>query len=343
VRRRDSEKAVETLPKRVERTRSDVAKDDTQGTKRQRASKRCVLFLALRHVNAYTRRRPVTSGVLAFGLLYAVGAPSPTIAEPAPSPSPSPSPDPCDGASRLLATANRPTIGYSTCAVKQDTLVFELGYQNEVKGTAENGSVQSEVPQAFTRVGVANRFEFDIIGPNYIGTRAYTSSTPSLVQYGVADSGIGFKYELPPAGKFSMAFDGLYTGPNGSKFLTAGSATLTGNLDASFAMSPATSLGTTIAFSSTGAYAAGQRFQYGVTTPSFVLTTQIPNYYQFYAEYVLVSKVSPRNGARAFTDFGVQKLLGTRTEIDVEYGHAFTTIESLKFNYIGSGLVIQLW
>ncbi len=285
----------------------------------------------------------VTYWALALGLFYLVAARSPAIAQPAPNPSPSPRADPCDGPSRLLATANRPTIGYSTCAVKQDTVVFELGYQNEVNGTPENGSVQSQVPQAFTRLGVATRFEFDVIGPNYEGTRTYAPATAGTVEHGVTDSGVGFKYELPPAGKWSVAFDGLYTGPNGSQFLTTGSGTLTGNLDASFAMSPATSLGTTIAVSSTGAYAGGQRFQYGVTTPSFVVTTQIPNYYQFYAEYVLVSKISPHAGARAFTDFGVQKLLGRRTEIDVEYGHAFTAVQNLKFNYIGSGLVLQLW
>ncbi len=60
---------------------------------------------------------------------------------PRPSPSATPS-DPCGGHSRLLATANRPTIGYSACAVKRDTVVFELGYQNEVQGTPHNGSVE---------------------------------------------------------------------------------------------------------------------------------------------------------------------------------------------------------
>lgn len=261
-------------------------------------------------------------------------------ATPAPSPTPQ---DPCGGAGRLLATANRPTIGYSTCAVKRDTVVFELGYQNETEGTPEKGSVVSQVPQAFTRIGVANAFEVDVIGPNYESVRTYAPGQPGTVLHGVLDSGLGFKYELPPSGKWSVAFDGLYTGPNGSSFLTAGNASYTGNLDASYSMSTATSIGTTIAVSSTGAFAGSEHFRYGVTTPSFVVTTQIPNSYQFYAEYVLNSKVSPHYGARAFTDFGVQKLLGTRTEVDVEYGHAFTGINALKFDYIGSGLVIQLW
>jgi hypothetical protein len=261
-------------------------------------------------------------------------------------PTPSPSPraaDPCDGPGRLLATANRPTIGYSACAVKRDTAVFELGYQNEVRGTAQAGAVISDVPQNFLRLGVASRFEFDVIGPNYEATRSYAPGGAGTTTHGVTDSGLGVKYELPQAGRWTLAFDGLYTGPNGSPFLTAGNATLTGNFDASYALSPTTGIGTTIAVSSTGGNEARGHLQYGVTMPSFVVTTQIPHFYQFYAEYVLVSKVGPDQGARAFTDFGVQKLLGSRTEIDLEYGHAFTGIPSLRFNYIGAGTVVQLW
>ena len=264
-------------------------------------------------------------------------------ADPIPTATPSAAPDPCGGPGRLLATANRPTIGYSTCAVAKGTAVFELGYQNQVNGTPTDGSVQTQLPQNFLRIGAATRFELDVIGPNYVGLRTYAPGSPGSVSHGVTDSGLGFKYQLPPQRHWSVAFDGLYTGPNGSPFLTAGSATITGNLDASYSLSPATSVGTTIGVSSTGQYAGGVRTQYGVTAPSFVATTQIPNYYQFYAEYVFVSKIAADAGGRAFTDFGVQKLLGTRTEIDVEYGHAFTGDPALRFDYVGVGLVQQLW
>jgi hypothetical protein len=243
----------------------------------------------------------------------------------------------------LLATADRPTIGFSACAVKSGTAVFELGYQNQVNGTATAGSVQSQVPQNFLRVGAARHLELDVIGPNYVAVRAYAPGQPGTVMRGVTDSGLGFKYELSPTGRWLFAFDGLYTGPNGSPFLTAGSATLTGNFDASYSLSPATGIGTTIAVSSTGQLAGNARTQYGVTIPSVVLTSQIRNYYQFYAEYVYVSKIAPNAGGRAFTDFGVQKLLGSRTEIDVEYGHAFTGDPALRFDYVGSGLVLQFW
>jgi hypothetical protein len=297
---------------------------------------------------SYKRFVEAVALVAAFVVIPALGGgvsradATPAADVPAPSPTPE-LPDPCGGPGRLLATANRPTVGFSTCAVKAGTALFELGYQNQTNGTSGAGTIQSQLPQNFLRIGVVPRFELDVIGPNYVRTRTYAVGTPDVVTNGVTDSGLGFKYELPPSARWTVAFDGLYTGPNGSTFLTAGNATLTGNLDASYALSPSTAAGTTIAISSTGGYARdGEHGRYGVTTPSFVLTTQIPNYYQFYAEYVFVSKLAPDRGGRAFTDFGIQKLLGTRTEIDVEYGHAFTGIPALKFDYVGMGLVIQL-
>ncbi|HEX3456708.1 MAG TPA: hypothetical protein VHR97_02030 [Candidatus Baltobacteraceae bacterium] len=264
-------------------------------------------------------------------------------ASPAPSPSPSAA-DPCTGPARLLATANRPTVGYSTCAVKKDTVVVELGYQNQQNGTSTDGSVQTQVPQNFLRLGVAKNFEIDVIGPNYFATRAYgPSGAAGGTSHGVTDSGLGFKYELPLQGRWTFAVDGLDLPPNGSPALTAGHTTYTANLDASYSLSPAMAAGTTIGIGSTGAPAMAGYARYGVTIPSFVVTAQIPNFYQFYAEYVYVSRIDAANGGRAFTDFGVQKLLGTRTEIDVEYGHAFTGIPALKFDYIGTGLVLQFW
>lgn len=259
------------------------------------------------------------------------------------SPAPSPTPDPCGGPARLLATADRPTVGYSTCAVATGTAVFELGYQNQVNGTAAEGSVQSQVPQNFLRLGLAQRFEVDLVGPNLLRMRSYAPRTAGSTAAGAADTGVGFKAELPPSERWGIAFDGLYVPPNGAKAFTTGNATYTANVDASYSLTPTTSLGTTVAVSATGGYARdGTHARYGLLEPSWVVAQQLPDSYQLYAEYVFVSKLAPDLGGRAFTDFGVQKLLGQRTEIDVEYGHALTAGTSLGFDYVGAGLVIQL-
>ncbi|HEY1681906.1 MAG TPA: hypothetical protein VGF98_09740 [Candidatus Tumulicola sp.] len=260
-----------------------------------------------------------------------------------PSPAPSPTADQCGGHGRLLSTANRPTIGYSACAVAPRTAVFELGYQNQTTGSPQTGSVTSQVPQAFTRIGVAPRFEVDVIGPNYVATRAYDAVTPIARTAGVTDSGVGAKYELAASKRWIVGIDGLYTPPTGSTFLTAGNATITGNLDVAYALSEATGLGTTIAVASTGGFAPdGTHARYGVTTPSFVATTRPAPNTQLYAEYVYVSKIAAVEGGRAFADAGVQQLLGTNFELDVEYGHSFIASPALGFQYVGAGLVLQI-
>ncbi len=76
--------------------------------------------------------------------------------------------------------------------------------------------------------------------------------------------------------------------------------------------------------------------------PSFVLTQQLNDYFQLYAEYVYVNKLSPDQGGRAFVDYGVQHLLGRRFEMDVEFGNSITGDKQLRFNYFGVGFGWQL-
>jgi hypothetical protein len=141
----------------------------------------------------------------AASLPAGMGLASAQLASPPPASAPTPpagtaprTADPCGGPGRLLATLNRPTVGYSPCAVKAGTAVFELGYQNQVTGSATSGSTQSQVPQNFLRFGVARNFEADVIGPNYERTRTYAAGVGNAVTAGVADYGLGFKYELVP-------------------------------------------------------------------------------------------------------------------------------------------------
>ncbi len=115
---------------------------------------------------------------------------------------------------RLLGMCGRAALGR----------IRELGYQNQVFGTSQRGSVESQVPQAFTRVGIAPRFELDIIGPNYAATRAYQPHAAIPATAGVTDSGLGAKFELPPSERWTVGFDALDTPPTGSTFLTAGNA-----------------------------------------------------------------------------------------------------------------------
>jgi len=269
-------------------------------------------------------------------------APIPT-ASPSPAASASPPGDPCGGDSRLLATLNRPTIGYSPCAVEAGSVVFEEGYQNQQQGSGASSSTLIQYPQSFTRVGIKPRFEVDIIGPYFNKLSAPDGNGGLTRTSGYQDGGLGIKYEFLPKGAWTIAVDGLYTAKNGSPGFTAGGSTATLNLDASYAITPTFAIGSTLAYSSTSGFdTAGRHSRFHVFMPSFVLTTQLAGNYQLYGEYVYASKVAPDQGGRDFFDFGIQHLLAKRLEIDIEQGISATPDPSLKFNYIGIGFGWQL-
>ncbi|MFN2527446.1 MAG: hypothetical protein ABR584_01855 [Candidatus Baltobacteraceae bacterium] len=297
---------------------------------------------------AYTLRLFVLA-VLAFTGMTAqtrAQAPAATLSaspSPAPSPAASAAPDPCGGDARLLATLNRPTVGYSACAVAPGTLVVEEGYQNTQQGSGTTASTLIQYPQSFIRYGLKQGFEIDLIGPSFNKLAAPEGAGGLARSSGYSDGGLGIKYEFTPHGRYTVGIDGLYTGANGSPGFTGGGPTQTLNLDVAYSITPTFGIGTTLAYSSTSGFdAAGKKARFSIFLPSFVLTTQLANNYQLYSEYVYASKLAPDVGGRSFFDFGVQKLLGKRFELDIEQGISSTPDSNLKFNYIGVGFGWQI-
>ena len=266
-------------------------------------------------------------------------------AKPAAPSGPSPSPgagekatanDPCGGPGRLLATLNRPTVGFSACAVPPGSIVLENGYQNQSQ-SGSSPNISTSIGQGFQRIGVAERVELDIIAPNYNRSR-----TSTALATGYSDLGLGFKYELPQSARFTYAVDGLFTAATGTGGFSAGGPTQTVNLDIAYSASPAIGFATTLGGVSSAAPTPGGGERFGYFFPSVVVTAQIPNYYQFYAELVGQTKLGPDQGGRIFTDFGLQKLLGPSLELDLEYGISFTPIGGSRFNYIGAGAGVRV-
>lgn len=258
----------------------------------------------------------------------------------APSPTPTASAsvaDPCGGDSRLLATLNRPSIGFSPCAIAKGTTVFEVGYQNNTNtGPGAGNSVQ--YTQDYTRFGVRDRFELDVIAPNYNRV-----SAAGVFTHGYNDAGLAFKYEFVPKTKFTWGVDGILTAATGSNGFSAGAPGYTGNLDVAYAASPAIGIGTTLALSSLSGFAAnGNRSRYTSFMPSVVISDQFPNFYQLFVEYVYNSKIAPDLGSRTQYDISLQKLLTKRLEVDLEYGASLTPVNGAKFHYVGFGFGLQL-
>lgn len=263
--------------------------------------------------------------MLAHALILAVAA-----ATPSPAPTVTPTTDPCAG---LLNQLNRPTIGYSPCAAKRGTAVLEMGYQHQWNS---DSTTRDQYGQGFLRFGFAPQLELDVIGPNDIAQRG-----PSSDAFGFADSGIGFKYELLAAPQWQLGVDGLYTTPNGARAFTSGNSTLVTNFDATYQLTKTTSLASTLSFAAAGGFSvSGEHARYGAFMPSCLALQQFGGLTQGYVEYVNVSRTAPDLGDSSFLDAGLQRLVGTNVELDVEYGHSLSGVTAQRFNYIGAGLGI---
>jgi len=258
--------------------------------------------------------------------------------------------DPCGGQTRLLATLDRPTVGYSVCAVPKGSIVLEEGYQ--LTSQFAGGSVAASFPQGFERFGLIDRFEVDVVGPTYNRVRSGGS-----LSTGYGDLGIGTKYEFRPGGKVTYAIDALFLPPNGDGGFTTGGTTEQLNLDISYPLTPNVGIATTLAGVSTYGVATplvGAGGPIGVSTraatatryefflPAAVLTFATVPSLQFYLEAVGQTRVAPGVGGRIYFDGGVQKLLGTNVEFDAEYGRAIGPIAGGRFQYFGSGIGLRV-
>jgi len=243
-------------------------------------------------------------------LLAALVCSSSAGAEPSPSPAPTPDTDPC-GSPRtdLLATIDRPTVGFSACAVKPGDVIAEFGYANQSSSATGNADVY---PQGFVRFGIAANIEFDVIAPA-----------------GHLDSGLGLKYELHHNAAAEEAIDFLYTAPNGALGYSAGTATEALNFDAG------TSLGGTWSGGLTVGYQMGS---VSSVLPSAVVAKQFSPSTQVYVEAFGATRIRQDGGWRVAYDAGVQRLLNDRLEIDVEAGHAVTDQDRSQFVGFGMGL-----
>ena len=253
------------------------------------------------------------------------------LAPPAPSPTPQAA-DLCGGTTtNLLAALNRPTIGFSACAVKAHESVWELGY-NAVQQS--DGTRSAVYPQGFIRFGAARGLELDFIGPNYLVQNAAGSITR-----GFADSGAGAKYEFFHDDADVMAFDLLYLVPSGAPAFTAGAPVATLNFDYGRSLSPAAGFATTIGvLSSFSAAANGASSRFASLVPSVAFTIQSNPRTQFYTEAFGQTPIRPDGGTLFGLDGGLQFLLAPNLEMDAEFGQTATDVARSRYFGVGLGL-----
>ncbi len=254
------------------------------------------------------------------------------LASPAPLPAPSAAPvsDPCGGATtNLLAALNRPTIGFSACAVKPHESLWELGYVNLMQN---DGSHAAAYPQGFIRYGASPRLEWDVVGPNDLAQKS-----GGILQRGFADSGVGAKYEFFSGPSDTAALDLLYIFPTGSALFTAGAPVATMNFDYGHSLSPAAGFATTIGVQSSFAQTLdGHASRFTSLLPSVVFTIQSNPRTQFYAEGYGQTRIRPDGGRLFGIDGGIQYLVRPNVEIDAELGQTVTDLA--RGHYFGFGI-----
>lgn len=258
---------------------------------------------------------PVNFGmVLIFAAALAVPSPAPM---PTPTPAATPG-DPCGGAhTALLSALNRPTIGFSPCAVKPRETVVEAGYANQ-----SGGQAMTIYPQGFIRLGAAPNLELDIAGPN-----------------GKFDSGFGLKYELGHDSQHAYAIDALYTLPTGSAQYTSGAPSEQLNFDYSAPLTPGMGFGATVGVANSAAQALdGHVARTTTLLPSAVVTTLLNDRTQLYLEGYGSTRLRPDGGSLLGLDGGVQYLISPQFEIDAELGRTITDIAVSHYAGIGIGV-----
>jgi hypothetical protein len=286
-----------------------------------------------------TRIRVVTVTLAALLVsLRALPAPAQPAApaSPAPSPSASPSAGPADPCTSLLAVVTRPTVTTSVCAVKNGAWLVESGYTNTVT-TGGGGGVTASYPQTLIRAGTFVRnVELEVIPPNFL-----RSSVGGSVASGVADTSFGAKWEIGYTSKAAYGINVFATEPTGDRAFGAGSDTYTGNLNASYTLSPEFSLASTASFQTIGALAPnGTPVRSGAFVPTLTLSAALPANSQLFGEAVYVSHAGVGLPATTLFDGGYQKEVSAQVQLDVEVGFAPTPVLGRRQHYVGVGLSV---
>jgi len=274
------------------------------------------------------KKAPVPSLGIILSLTLAAAQPSPS---PSPASAASAPADPCgDVHTNVLAAIDRPSIGFSSCAVKPGDRLFEIGYAVQASSTTHLATY----PQNFARVGAWKNVELDWIGPIF-GIQRSGSQTIN----GVFDSGFGAKFEYWHDSQNAAAVDLLYTAPTGSSAFSAHGPIETLNLDGTYSFSPAFSVGATLGMQSDSAQDRAGRFgRFGSLLPSVVLTDQISERTQFYGEAFAQTPIRPDGGTLFGLDGGVQYMIAPWLECDVEAARTITDLDRAHYYGFGFGI-----
>lgn len=261
-----------------------------------------------------------------------------TVASASPSPAPTPhtAGDPCGS---IISIVTRPTVTTSVCTVRPHRVLLENGYTNTVTTGSEGGTTAS-YPQSYLRFGSANpHIEFDVTPPS-----ESRSSVGGSLADGSTDTGLGMKYELGYSARWIYGINGAVTFPTGTKAFSAGNPQYTGNFNWSYTVNSVIGLAGTVGFNAfSGLSSSGLPQSYFAIVPSFLVTASLPGSpSELFAEYVYYSQAGVGLGDKHLFDFGYERDLGDRVQLDAEYGFSPTPLAGQRQRYVGAGASFML-
>jgi hypothetical protein len=265
-----------------------------------------------------------------LSLNAAAAEPSPPPASPSPAPSSAPNPigpplgtnDPCTS---LSAIVGRPSVTNSVCTVRPNHVEIETGYLNT---SANSGGNAVAFPQALIRIGTAvPALELQVAPPGINRTNA------GGVVTGTTDAGAGLKYVFGYTPKFSWGGQAFFTAPTGTNGFSANGTNTTYALNAGYTLTPALSLGTTLA---TNSLTNGPQ-RWSSFVPSLVLGVSLPNATGLNAEIAQFSHANgPATPTRTQYLFAVYRDIGARVQLDASFATSPTAATG-KYNAVGFG------
>ncbi|HJU19209.1 MAG TPA: hypothetical protein VJ770_22370 [Stellaceae bacterium] len=243
--------------------------------------------------------------------------------------------DPCSGPTALFALLNRPTVADSACVAKPGNVVLETGFQRQVSRDALPGTLTT-YPNADVRIGLPRGWELDVLPPNWnIGTGTEASGSLSRVA-GFGDVGFGAKYEIGQFHDVLLAIDTVITVPSGANaFRSRGTQAAVNGIFA-YSLTPRFGIGGELSVATLTGSSGAQPGRFTLLTPDLVATYQMPFPLQFYGE--LYGTGDTGGVARNYWfDGGVQYLITSRWEADIEAGVLVHSTRGTASHYFGFG------
>jgi hypothetical protein len=281
---------------------------------------------------------PARLAVVTFSIAAIVAVPRLAAAQASPAPAMSPAPaasptaaaGPADPCAALSSLVSRPTFGTSACAVKPHDLLIESGYTNLT--ASGNGAGRSVTyPQASLRVGVAPNLEFDL-DP---GSVTRLSGPPEFT--GISDTSLGIKYEFGYTSRLLFGANVLYTANTGDPAVSGNGDGVLANLNGALTLSPAVGLFATLGYNAQSAGSTAAPLRYRGIDPSLGGSVSLPAALTFALEGFGQSSTGPGLGGRYGADAALERDVGSRLQLDVNYFQYFGAQSGTHLHAIGFG------